>query len=134
LLSTAPMQRPRLLIVDDEALITFSMRRYFTAQGFEVDCAETLEDAEDLVGAFGYDVVIADLRLTGIGGTEGLDLISCVREKSPAARTILLTSYGTPEIETAARERGADVMILKPKPLPDLAQVVWSLIDLPGGI
>jgi len=57
-----------------------------------------------------------------------------VREKSPAARTILLTSYGTPEIETAARERGADVMILKPKPLPDLAQVVWSLIDLPGGI
>lgn len=126
------MQRPRLLIVDDEALITFSMRRYFTSQGFEVDCAEQLDDAEALVDAFHYDVVIADLRLTGIGGSEGLDLISFVRSKSPAARTVLLTSYGTPEIEAEARARGADVVILKPKPLPDLAQVVWSLIELPG--
>src|SRR5262245_219478 len=70
----------RLLIVDDEALITFSMRRYFQAQGFEVDCAAELPDAERLVTDRCYDVVIADLRLSGLGSVEGLDLIDFVRK------------------------------------------------------
>jgi DNA-binding NtrC family response regulator len=120
----------RLLIVEDEVLITFAMRRYFLAQGFEVDCASELDDAETLVASRPYDVVIADLRLSGAGGTEGLDLLAFVREKSPAARTILLTSYGSPEVAAAAHSRGAAAVILKPKPLPDLAQVVMSLLDL----
>jgi DNA-binding response OmpR family regulator len=120
---------PRLLIVDDEALITFSMRRYFQALGFEVDCAAELTEAERLVSGQCYDVVIADLRLTGLGSVEGLDLIEFVRNRCARTRAILLTSYGSPEIEAAARQRGADAMILKPKALPDLAQVVISLLD-----
>jgi DNA-binding NtrC family response regulator len=123
------MSVPRLLIVEDEALITFSMRRYFSAHGFEVDCAAELGEAETLVESRHYDVVIADLRLSGADGTEGMDLIAFVRDKSPSARTILLTSYGSPEVAAAARSRGATAVILKPKPLPDLAQVVMSLLE-----
>jgi DNA-binding NtrC family response regulator len=123
------MAAQRLLIVDDEALITFSMRRYFMAQGFEVDCAAELEEAEKLVEAACYDAVIADLRLSGLGSTEGLELIAFVRAKCPGTRAILLTSYGSPEVEAAARDRGAHAVILKPKPLPDLAQVVVSLLE-----
>jgi DNA-binding NtrC family response regulator len=123
------MLLPRLLIVEDEALITFSMRRYFCAQGFDVDCATELGEAQALVESRRYDVVIADLRLGHADGTEGLDLIAFVHEKDPEARTILLTSYGSPEVAAAARSRGAAAVILKPKPLPALAQVVMSLLD-----
>lgn len=122
------MSSRRLLIVDDEPLITFSMRRYFEAHSFDVDCATDLEDAERRVAATAYDVVIADLRLTGVGSVEGLDLIAFVQERCPRTRTILLTAYGSPEIEKSALSRGAAAMIVKPKALPDLAQVVMSLL------
>jgi CheY-like chemotaxis protein len=92
--------RPRLLIVDDEPLISFSMGRFFQAEGFHVDCASELDEAQRLVAAGGYDVVIADLRLTGAGSTEGLDLIAFASHRSPRTRAILLTSYGSPEIVT----------------------------------
>src|SRR5262245_32534394 len=128
----AAMSTARLLIVDDEALITFSMRRYFVAQGFEVDCAAELLEAEGLVARTRYDAVIADLRLSGQGSAEGLELIAFVRERCPTTRTILLTSYGSPEVEAAARSRGAHAVILKPKSLPDLAQVVVSLLEEAG--
>ena len=122
------MSSRRLLIVDDEPLIAFSMRRYFEAHAFQVDCASDLEDAEGKVAAGCYDVVIADLRLTGVGSVEGLDLIEFVRERCPQTRTVLLTAYGSPEIEKSALSRGASAMIVKPKALPDLAQMVMSLL------
>jgi DNA-binding response OmpR family regulator len=126
------MTRPRLLIVDDEPLISFSMGRFFEAHGFQVDCAAELVDAERLAATGAYDVVIADLRLTGVDSAEGLDLIAFIHERSPRTRSILLTAYGTPEIEREARRRGADAMIVKPKALPDLAQVVIGLLDAAG--
>ncbi|HZM49923.1 MAG TPA: response regulator [Vicinamibacteria bacterium] len=120
--------RPRLLIVDDEPLISSSMGRFFQAEGFHVDCASELDEAQRLVAAGGYDVLIADLRLTGAGSTEGLDLIAFASHRSPRTRAILLTSYGSPEIEREALRRGAHAMIVKPKALPELAEVVASLL------
>ncbi len=42
---------------------------------------------------------------------------------------ILLTAYGTPEIETEARRLGVDAVLYKPKPLPELAQIVFALLN-----
>jgi len=123
------MGTPRLLIVEDEESIAFAMKRYFTGRGFLVDCAREREEAEALVANKRYAVVIADLRLTGVHGAEGLDIIGYVRERCPWARTILLTAYGSPEVEAEARSRGVDAVIRKPKPLPDLAQVVFGLLQ-----
>lgn len=118
----------RLLVVDDEESITFAMERYFRARGFEVDCARELEEAQALLARNQYAVVIADLRLSGIQGAEGLEIVSAIRERSPQTRTILLTAHGTRELEDEARQRGADVVLRKPKPLPELTQIVMGLV------
>jgi DNA-binding response OmpR family regulator len=118
----------RLLIVDDEESILLALQEYFTSYGFLVDCARELEEAEALLSRIAYALVIADLRLTGVYGIEGLQLIGFVREHSPTTRVILLTAYGTPEIEREARRLGVDAFIYKPKPLPELAQVVHGLL------
>jgi DNA-binding NtrC family response regulator len=118
-----------MLIVDDEESIVFAMRRFFQKQGFLVDSARELEEAEALLTNSRYDVVIGDLRLTGIHGAEGLEMISFVREHCPWTKTILLTAFGTPEIETEARNRGLDEFLRKPQALPDLAQTVLSLLE-----
>jgi DNA-binding response OmpR family regulator len=118
----------RLLIIDDEAAIRFALSEYFEECGWDVDAAAEKEEAEALLAHTEYAVVIADLRLTGIYGVEGLDIIQWSRHLRPETRVVLLTGNGTPEIEAEARRRGADAFLHKPLPLPELARVVTRLV------
>jgi DNA-binding response OmpR family regulator len=117
----------RLLIVDDEAAIRFALSEYFRENGWTVDAASEKEEAEALLACTEYVVVIADLRLTGIYGVEGLDIIQLSRHLRPQTRVVLLTGNGTPELEAEARRRGVDAFLHKPVPLSDLEAVVDSL-------
>lgn len=123
------MQRTKILIVDDEEAILFAMRKYFEGLGYYVDCAYELEEAEALLANFEYGLVIADLRLTGIGGVEGLDIVAHVHQRCPGTRVLLLTAYGSPEIEREALRRGAHALLHKPKPLPELAEIAVTLLE-----
>jgi len=122
---------PRLLIVDDEESICFSMSEYFSLQGYKVDTASELEEAEKLLGATNYKVVIQDLRLTMTSNRDGLEMIRMVKEHNPQARVVVLTAYGSPEIEEEARRCGADAFLRKPKPLSQVAQIVQGLLESP---
>ena len=122
-------QPPKMLVVDDEEPIRHALRAYFTARGYQVDCAQELEEAQALLESVDYEVAIVDLRLTGIGGSEGLDVVSSLRERSPAARIVLLTAHGTPAMEAEARRRGADAFLHKPQRLQAVAQVVFGLTE-----
>ena len=122
----------RLLVVDDEAAIRFALTEYFRESGWLVDAAAEKEEAEALLACTEYAVVIADLRLTGIYGMEGLDIIQWSRHIRPETRVVLLTGNGTPEIEAEARRRGADAFLHKPLPLPQLEEVVDSLLGMPS--
>ena len=122
----------KLLIVDDEESILFAMREYFMSHGYRVDCARGLDDTDALLSSNPYSAIIADLRLSGSRGTEGLEIVDRVRARCPATRVIILTAYGLPGIEREARRRGADVFLHKPIPLPELARIVLELLGAPG--
>jgi len=122
---------PRLLVVDDEESICFSMSEYFSLQGYKVDTASEVEEAEKLLDATDYKVVIQDLRLTMTSSHDGLDMIQLIREHNPQTRIVVLTAYGSAEIEDEARRRGADAFLRKPKPLSQVAQVVQGLLESP---
>ena len=122
---------PRLLIVDDEESICFSMSEYFSLQGYKVDTASEVDEAEKLLDAANYKVVIQDLRLSMHNSHDGLDMIKSIREHNPQTRIIVLTAYGSAEIEEEARLCGADAFLRKPKPLSQVAQVVQGLIESP---
>lgn len=125
----APM--PRLLVVDDEESICFSMSEYFSLQGYKVDTARDMDEAERLIETSDYRVVIQDLRLGTTRNPDGLDIIKRVHERNPLTRIIVLTAYGSAEMEDEARRRGADAFLRKPKPLSQVAQVVQGLIESP---
>jgi DNA-binding response OmpR family regulator len=123
-------QHPRrILIVDDEDLIVMAMRKYFEGLGFLVDGAFELEEAQALLANYRYDLVIADLRLTGIGGVEGLQIVSDVHQRCANTRVVLLSAYGTPEIERESYNRGADAFLHKPKAMMEIAHVARTLLD-----
>ena len=119
----------RLLVVDGEESICFSMREYFTMHGYHVDTAQELGEAERLVETTVYDVVIQDLRLGPGLRPDGLEMIKFIRSQNNHTRIIVLTAYGSAEMETIALEYGADAFLRKPKPLSDLAQVIQGLIE-----
>ena len=127
----APQQQTtrRILIVDDEDLIVMAMRKYFEGLGFLVDGAFELEEAQALLANYRYDLVIADLRLTGIGGVEGLQIVSDVHQRCANTRVVLLSAYGTPEIERESYNRGADAFLHKPKAMMEIAHVARTLLD-----
>ena len=127
----AQRQEPsrRILIVDDEDLIVMAMRKYFEGLGFLVDGAYELEEAQALLANYRYDLVIADLRLTGIGGVEGLQIVADVHQRCANTRVVLLSAYGTPEIERESYNRGADAFLHKPKSMMEIAHVARTLLE-----
>jgi len=125
--SSAGQKALRMLVVDDEAPICFALSSYFTARGFEVDCADSADKAEALLRDARYAVLISDLRLAGSNEMHGLDIVAHVRRSQPETRCIVLTAYAPPEVESKARAI-ADVFLYKPVPLENLASVIDRLL------
>lgn len=128
---SAESGRRTLLVVDDEESICFSMREYFSQHGFKVDTASEMEEAEGLIKATDYKVIIQDLRLGLTRHPDGIEIIKLVHKRNPETRIVVLTSYGSKEVEEEARRAGADAFLRKPKPLSQVAQVVQGLIESP---
>lgn len=122
-------RRHRLLVVDDELAIAAAIGQYFEALGFRVDTTGELEEAQALIDHRKYSVVISDLHLRKISGVEGLELLAYARKHSPSTALVMLTAYGSPEIEEQASERGAAAFLHKPQSLSTLAETVLSLIE-----
>ncbi len=104
---------PRLLVVDDEESICFSMSEYFSLHGFKVDTARELEEAEKLLESQDYKVIIQDLRLGITRNSDGLDIIKMVRDHNRHAKIIVLTAYGSSEVEDEARRCGSRCLLKK---------------------
>jgi ActR/RegA family two-component response regulator len=76
-------------------------------------------------------VVVADLRLSPTEAIGGLDVIARVRRDRPDTRTVLLTAYGSSQVEAEARRLGVDAVLQKPQPLSDLVKIVFGLVAPP---
>ena len=119
---------PRVLVLDDEPAILAAMGTYLRRQGYVVDCAKDRTEAERQLAAHEYACLIADVRMGDtVNAEEGLEIVSAVRERHPRTRIVVLTAYGTREVESEARRRGADAFLHKPKLLRDVADVVARL-------
>ncbi len=117
----------RLLIVDDETELTQALGDYLRGPGIEILTASELEEAQALIERKDIDLVIADLKLTGQFGLEGFQLLTFARERSPLTHVLLLTAYGSPEVEAEALRRGAKFCFNKPLPMETLAGAIRSL-------
>ena len=117
----------RVLVVDDEEAILFALAEYMTLRGCSADRAQTLHEAKELLSRNPYDVVVADLRLTATHKHGGFEVASEAKRRSPATRTIILTAYKSPEVDSEARRFGVDRVLSKPLPLEEVTQAVLDL-------
>ena len=117
----------RILVVDDADTIRFAFGRHLRSCGFEVDCARELEEAEALALHTHYELVIADLSLTGVDGRAGLEILRFLRRHRPAVRVIVITANATASAEREAYARGAHAFVDKASPLTEIARLAGEL-------
>jgi two-component system response regulator PilR (NtrC family) len=119
----------RILIVDDEQAVLSTLREFFGSYHLEVDCAGGLEQACTMLSEKRYAAVLADVQLSRIGDTEGLDLAGFVSERYPETAFVVLTAYGSNRVEREAREKGASFFLHKPVRLEEIGQIVFGLLE-----
>ncbi len=103
-----------VLVVDDETTILLAFKKLLKTPGVDVDTAESMEDVKVLLIDKYYDAVIADLRLSGISGEEGLEVIRYVKERNPETKVILITAFGNQDVMSRAYNLGAAFYFEKP--------------------
>jgi DNA-binding response OmpR family regulator len=106
----------RILLIDDEEVITFGFSMVFKEPGIEVDCAHTLEEAQHCIAAHQYDAAIIDLRLSNSTKMEGFDCIRLLHSFSfqRKCRIIVMTAFGDNGSRDESISLGADLFIEKP--------------------
>ncbi|HTI39652.1 MAG TPA: response regulator [Vicinamibacterales bacterium] len=115
----------RILVVDDEALIRWSLVQTLNDSGHETeeawDAATAIRTVAETPRPF--DVALLDLCLPD---SKGLELLSEVRRLAPKTQVILMTAYGTPEIVERAIDLGAFRVVGKPLEMNDITPLVAS--------
>ena len=122
----------RVMVVDDEEGVRTSWNRFLVGEGFDVTTAEDGETARSHLQEEPVDVVVADLRMPGL---DGLQLLEWMKGSQPETRFILLTGYGSEDIERKARELGAYGYLNKPISAEDaIRDFGWKQTPFSEGI
>ncbi len=117
----------RILIVDDERSILLSLSHLLSNNETVVIACSMIEEAEEALSRYKFDLAIADIRLSGVYGIEGLELLSYIKRISPETQVIIMTAYGTDKMKESAYGRGAYFYYEKPIDMDDLVKKVEEL-------
>lgn len=116
----------KIMIVDDEPSILLGLSYALKAEGVEVITCNEIEQAEEALDNTRFDLVIADIRMSGISGIEGLELLSYIKKRY-STEVIIMTGYGSDEIEAEAYRRGALCYFSKPVDIEELMNHVAAI-------
>lgn len=116
----------RLLLVDDDEAVRFSLSKILEIQDYEVTCAADVSEALKYISERKFDVLLTDLHMPGAG--DGLTVVSAMRHANPDAVTLLLSAF--PEMKAAANAilMQTDDVLLKPMKIPDLIAAIKQRI------
>lgn len=125
-MTETPARAQRILLVDDNEELLYSLCRIFRNAGFVVTSAPDAETAIEGLAEAAPDVVMTDFRLPG---RSGLDVLRAVRERFPDVPVLLVTAYGDDATFEAARELGAFAMMTKPVMRQELLGTVKRALE-----
>ena len=119
------MSKGRVLVVDDEYGIRSGVDQILELEGYEVEEAETGEEALRALEGPPFDIVLIDYRLPD---TDGLTLLHTIRKRKLDIMTCMITAYANIETAIAATRQGIDFFLPKPFSPEDLIGVTETLL------
>ncbi len=118
---------PKLLVIDDEANIRFSIEAVFDGADIRVLGAATAEEGLQAAADESPEVVLLDIAL---GAASGLELFHELRRLDPKMMIVFITGYGTAETAIEAMKLGAYDYLVKPLDAAQLEQVVRQALQI----
>ncbi len=110
-----------ILVIDDEKLIRESLKRLLEKNNYQVNVAESVEDAMHLITAHGFDLILTDLRLPGAPGTHLIEQYNDIP-------IIIMTSYASISSAVEAMKLGAIDYIAKPFDHAELLLIIRRIL------
>jgi two-component system, NtrC family, response regulator AtoC len=101
----------RVLVVDDEASMRFTLEAVLGDAGFEVESADGGASALAAFEARGADVVLTDLAMPDV---DGMQVLAALRVQDPSVPVMMLTAHGSERVAVAAMKAGAFDYLPKP--------------------
>jgi signal transduction histidine kinase/AmiR/NasT family two-component response regulator len=120
------INKPKILVVDDEPAILSTVSAILDREGYELDTAADGETAVRMIGHRHYDLVLTDLKLPGV---DGLGVLAEVQKQSPSTVTVMMTGYGSVDSATEAVQLGAYEYLLKPTGVSELKLAVKRSLE-----
>ncbi len=111
----------KVLIVDDERLLLWSLERLLTKHGISVVTVQSGEDALAFLSEESFDWLVTDLRLPGISGQ---DILRFAKKKQPDIRTIIMSAFGSVQSRADLERIGIDLYLDKPFNLDFLLETI----------
>ena len=116
-----PVRAARILIVDDEETIRMVLARFLRARGYDVSVAESGHAALDLLESATFDLVLCDVRMPGLSGTE---VVPRILEIAPQVGIVMLSAVNDAPTATQAMSHGVLDYLTKPIELKQLHDAV----------
>lgn len=114
----------RILLVDDELAILLTLRAILEMNGFEVDTAASVKEAEHKLKHATFEMVITDMRMET--ETSGYDVIRAARQQAYDPATAILTAY--PSLGNDWQNKGAQSLLVKPVNTHELLRQIEVLL------
>jgi DNA-binding NtrC family response regulator len=115
-----------LLIVDDEKNIRGHLATFFPQRGYEVQTAESGQQALSMFSEQGANLVLTDYRMAEMNGHE---LLKRLKERNSDVMVILMTAYATVENAVAAMKEGAYDYLTKPFSLDQVEPAIERALE-----
>ena len=117
----------RILIVDDESTLVFFLKQGLqeVQDACRVDVAPSGEDALTKLTYNKYDLLITDLKMPGISG---FTLVEIARSLHPHIKVILMTAFGSREVQNEVKNLQVDGYLTKPFPTAQLQDMVTKIL------
>src|SRR2546426_4189838 len=116
----------RVLVIDDEPMITDGLRQHLVDEGYAVDTASSGSEAIDLFDAGAHHLVICDLQLPDM---DGLTLLRHMKGARPTTEVIVVTGYGSVQRAVDATKAGAFYFVEKPFDFEELQPLVDKAVE-----
>jgi DNA-binding NtrC family response regulator len=116
----------RILVVDDEPMMSDSLRKHLADEGYSVDVSSSGTEAIDLFDGGAHHLVICDLQLPDM---DGLALLRHMKDAKPNTEVIVITGYGSVQTAVEATKAGAFYFVEKPFDFEELSPLVEKALE-----
>ncbi len=116
----------RILVVDDEPVMTDSLKQNLVEEGYRVDTASSGAEAIELFDRGGHHLAICDLQLPDM---DGLEVLRHLKDTRPTTEVIVVTGYGTVTKAVEATKAGAFYFVEKPFDFDQMLPLVEKALE-----